>query len=348
MTWTATPAERDALVRFPDGSSDGFAEGLSLRVSLPGSRSLWLRMGLLRRTFGPRREQADLWAVATNLDPAQGSSGSHLALRERWEMSEVHFDRDSLHLSMGDACLDQGHCQGTLEDRQTGDRIRWDLRFPCESEGLRHLPGAWMYRSSMIPWKMTTPQVNAAVSGVIEVNGTETRLEEAPGALSHHWGRGWSNHRVWAHCNLWGEDSEPIAFEASSFRLSLGPLQTPPLTVIHVRVPGERITLNGLWRMIRNRSSLQGLVWEASGGEGDRRVKLRVSCEPDRLVGIDHETPEGRRSQVLCTSVADAELTVLGRAGGDWETLYQATSVGGCALQLESPESTIEPQAVLR
>ncbi|MEC9072721.1 MAG: hypothetical protein VX938_10095 [Myxococcota bacterium] len=310
MTWTATPAERDALVRFPDGSSDGFSEGLSLRVSLPGSRSLWLRMGLLRRTFGARREQADLWAIATNMDPAESSGRRHLALRERWEMSAVQFDRDSLHLSMGDASLDQGHCQGRLEDTQTGDSIRWDLRFSCEPEGLRHLPGAWMYRSSMIPWKMTTPQVITPVSGVIEINGSETRLEDAPGAVSHHWGRRWSSDWVWAHCNLWSDSESAVAFEATSFRLSFGPLTSPPLTVIHARIPGERITLNGLWRMMRNRSHLDGLVWEASGSSGDRRVRLRVRCEPDRLLGIDHETPEGRRASMLCTSMADAELTV--------------------------------------
>jgi len=200
----------------------------------------------------------------------------------------------------------------------------------------------------MVPWKMTTPQVSAPVTGVIEVNGTETRLEEARGAVSHHWGRRWSSDWVWAHCNLWDDTQEPVAFEATSFRLALGPLTSPPLTVIHVRIPGERITLNGLWRMMRNRSHLDGLEWKASGESGDRRVRIKVTCEPDRLLGIDHETPEGKRDPVLCTAVADADLTVEARTSGGWETLVQIRSAGGCALQLANPKSTIEPDGYLR
>lgn len=329
---TLTPAEHDALVRFRQDDERAQLEGYFLTLSLPGGRSLQVRIGFLRRVIGRRDAIAEVWAVASNLSPADGSDMPHVALKQTWPMGEVRAEEEILYVRMGPVELTHGRTRGELGGGRGEGHIAWDLKFTRQPEGFRHLPAAWMYRTGLLAAKVTSPQVDARFSGSVTVNGRTTAVEGAPGMLGHHWGKSLSDGWTWAHCNRWHEGDQ-IVFEGATARVPIGPMTSPPLTVMHVRLPGERLTLNGLLHLVRTRSRRRGLQWRVTGQRGDRRIEATFQAPPDYFVGIDQLSPDGRLTHVLSTGVADGAMVVSGKTARAWIPIVSVVADRSASLQ---------------
>ena len=327
---TLTPAEADAISRFEQGVERPQLEAWYLKASLGTGRSLQLRIGLTQRTIGKRDARAEGWAAGSGL----GEEGrDHLALRTHHPMSDVRIESEILYVRVADVELTHGHTRGELEDPVTGDRIRWKLEFTRQPQGFRHLPSPWMYRSSLIPAKACSPQVDARFKGRIEIGEDTWEVHDAPGLLAHHWGNDLADGWVWAHCNLWHE-TDGVVFEGATTRPRLGPLPMPTLTTLHVRIPGERFDVNGLVEMMRTHSRANGLSWRVSGVHGDRRVEATFQATSDRFVGVDQVAPDGRVIHVATSTVADGAITVSGKHGRGWTHIVNAVADQSAALQI--------------
>jgi hypothetical protein len=341
---TLTPAEADAISRFERGVERPQIEAWYLKVSLGGGRALQLRIGLLQRMIGKREARAEVWAAATGLgDDAQ----EHTVLRTRHPMSDVRIEPEILYVRVGEVELTHGQTRGEIQDPEGPDVIRWKLEFTRQPEGFRHLPHPWMYRSALVPAKACSPQVDARFKGTIEVGGRSVEVSDAPGLLTHHWGSDLSDGWVWAHCNRW-HGSEEIVFEGASTRPRLGALPIPTVTTLHLRLPGERMSMNGLVQMVRAKTRTNGLSWRVSGSRGDRRVEATFQATADRFVGVDHQAPDGRVLHVVTSAVADGAITISGKHGRGWTQLMTAVADQTACLQLGTRGDTFGVPITLR
>jgi len=332
-----TPSEEDALVRFDDAGKGPHVESLFLKVNLSDARALWLKVTFLRRTFGAKESVIEAWAIAFNLS-APGAD-PHVALKQSWAPSEAEIAPNCLYIRVGDVELAHGRATGTLTDGVTGDTIGWDLAYTCEPEGFHHLPYPWMYEGSVPKSKANSPQIDSRFTGTVSVNGKKTAIEDAPGMLGHNWGSQHAEDWTWAHCNRW-TGIEGVVFEGVTSKVKMGPMTTPRLTVLHVRIPGERITMNGIRQLVGSKSRPEGLRWAFAGQRGDRRIQGWFSAPAERFVGVDYHDPDGQIAHCLNTKIADGELAVYGRGANGWEQLLAATCDRSAALEIGSREDT--------
>ncbi|MGM0575315.1 MAG: hypothetical protein ACQEXJ_06255 [Myxococcota bacterium] len=326
---TLTPSERDALVRFRPDDDAGQVESLFLKLNLPEGRALWLKITFLKRTFGRREALAEAWAIAFGM----GEGGGHVALKSTWPASEASWEEDCLFVRVGDVQLSQGRAVGALDDEETGERISWDLTFTTEHEGFRHLPADWMYEGPIPKTKPNSPQIDARFDGTLTVGDRTTKVEGAPGMFGHNWGSQQAESWTWVHCNRW-EGVEGVVFEGVTSRVKMGPVTAPLATVLHVRIPGERITINGFLDLWTTKSEPEGLGWRFSGRKGDRKVEGWFHAPPERFVGVDYHDPDGRIAHCLNTKIADGELAVYGRGDKGWSPLLTAVCDRSAALEV--------------
>jgi hypothetical protein len=323
------------VVRFDGGVSRGHVESLFLKLNLPDARALWLKLTFLSRTIGKAEQVAEGWAIAFNLDGQardMSSPTSTVALKQTWPASDAEIAKDCLYVRVGGVEMYHGRTRGELRDPDSGEHIQWDLSYSCEHTGFRHLPYGWMYKGPIPKTKAATPQMQALFSGVVTVNGELSSIRDAPGMLGHNWGRQHAEHWVWAHCNRWVESDE-VAFEGVSSKVKLGPFTTPQLTALMVRMPGERVIINGLWALIRNESQLEGLSWSFSGQRGDRRISGWFKAPPDRFVGVDYHDPDGRIVHCLNSKIAHGMVTISAREGSRWQPMYTLHTEDSAALE---------------
>ncbi|MEZ4267109.1 MAG: tocopherol cyclase family protein [Myxococcota bacterium] len=323
-----TPAEADALIRYRPGGNDGHVESLFLELDLGQGRGLWLRYTLWAPTISGREAQAAVWAVAFGV----GEGGEHVALRETTPTSRARFETESLYLRVGECELRQGRATGTIRDEGGGPDIAWDLSFPCEHEGFRHLPAEWMYGAGWPSAKAATPQIDARFSGTVRVGETTLSVRDAPGLLGHNWGKQHPQRWQWLHCNAF-EGAPGVALEVLSAKTGGGRWAGPALSVLHLRLPGERITVGpvrGLWA---TRVTSDGLACHFSARTGDRRVEGEFSAAPQRFVGVDYTDPSGRIAHCVHTKIADGVLRVYAREDGAWRETLSLVAQGCAALE---------------
>lgn len=343
MTAALPPAEADALVRYRPGDREGLVESLFLKLNLPEARALWLKVTFLRpagaggggggASGGGGDDECSAWAIAFD-----GGKG-HLALKSSWPAAEATVGGEAFSVAVGPVELAAGKARGELRDEESGDRIAWDLRFTPDREGFRHLPHPWMYRGPFPKTKATSPWIDARFDGTIEVGGEVWRVEGAPGMLGHNWGSRHADGWTWAHCNAWsGVDG--VLFEGVTAKVKMGPVTTPFLTTLHVRIPGERMTLNALTQLVRTKSEPHGLSWRVSGRQRDRRVVAHFHGPPERFVGLDYHEPDGGVVHCLNTKIGDGELRVDGRTVRGFVPLLTAVADRTAALEVGSRGET--------
>lgn len=334
-----TPAEEDALVRFDASGHGPHVESLFVKLNLSDARALWLKVTFLRRTVGRKDAVIEAWAMAFNLGkPGQGDP--HAALKQTWAASEAEVAPGCLYVRVGDVELSQGHAAGTLTDDATGETITWDLDYTTEHQGFHHLPYPWMYEGRVPKSKANSPQIDSRFSGSVTVNGVTTKVDDAPGMLGHNWGSQHAEDWTWVHCNRW-TGLEGVVFEGVTSRVKMGPIVTPRLTVLHLRIPGERITMNGLRQLVGTKSRPEGLRWAFSGRSGDRRLEGWFSAPVERFIGVDYHDPDGRTVHCMNTKIADGEIALYGRGGRGWEQILSATCDRSAALEVGDREDTL-------
>jgi hypothetical protein len=324
-----TPAEADALVRFRATDRGGHVESLFLELDLGAGRGLWLKHTLWAPTMVGREAQASVWASAFGL----GADGGHVALRETIAAAQARFETESLYLRIGDTELRHGRATGRVRDESGGPDIAWDLTFPCEHEGFRHLPAEWMYASRWPSAKAATPQIDARFSGTVRVGETTLTLRDAPGLLGHGWGTRHAESWRWLHCNAF-EGRPGVALEVLTAQPRGGRGPAPRFSVVHLRMPGERITVGpvrGLWA---TRATSDGLEYTFRARAGDRRIEGSFSAPRERFVGVDYVDPDGRIAHCVHTKIADGALRVYAREDGTWRETLAAHASGSAALEL--------------
>lgn len=306
-------AEQANRLRHRAGSVGGHYESYFVRANHPTRRlAFWVRHTIFSPRGRPHDALGELWAIVFD-----GERGRHVAVKQEWPLVQCRFDERALRITLPGATLDeqaaQGHCASGPH------RIDWDLRYAGAAPALLLLPRS-LYDGGFPKAKSLVSRPSVHFSGHLRVDGETLEIERWPGSQNHNWGRQHTDRYAWGQ--VAGFDGHEDSFlEAASAKLRVGPWWTPWITPLVLRRRGRDHRLNGLWRSLRARASLQDFEWRFDSADDVLRVQGQVSARAADFVGLRYANPPGGIKHCLNSKIAHCELQLEYADGGARETL---------------------------
>lgn len=319
-----------AAVRYT-GSGQGHYESFYVKANHPDRRlGLWLKFNLLEPTHRAENLEGELRGVWFD-----GETGRHVVVTEIIPRPLVVAHQGEPHIQLGNAVL-EWHGD-TLTERASvsdgGHRMAWDVRLAPQAPPAILYPSRWMYDRGFPKKKLVTPIPQGRLEGWVEVDGTRHEVDGWEGLHGHNWGR---EHAFrYAYGN--GIFPDGVYVEGFSARLKMGPVVTPFLSLMLVRLPGDRTLLfNEPARWLSGRPKVDDLRWDISiPGSSGTRVRLMMSADASDAVGLRYRYPDGRTGFCINTKFARGKL----RVEEHGRILYEAVSEK-CELETFRPRES--------
>ncbi len=294
---------RDALNRCRyDGSERGHYESWFQRANHP-SRPLafWIRYTIFSPAGRPDDAVGELWAIVFD-----GEQPRIDAVKQVHPLKNCEFSASDLNVRIAGSTLDDGALEGAA--RQDGRRLQWQLRYAGDEPPLLLLPPR-LYDTSLPKAKALVGTPLARYDGKLHVDNVTIDVDGWVGSQNHNWGRQHTDHYAWGQ--VAGFDDDPEAFlELSTARLKIGPLWTPFMTPLVLRLDGQSHVLTGLGRALRARGRFSPFEWSfATRGPGVR-VEGTIRAEASDFVALRYDNPPGGQKTCLNSKLARCELRV--------------------------------------
>jgi hypothetical protein len=286
--------------RFDPRSTRGFYESHFLRANHPSKDlAFWIRYTIFSPKGRLEDTEGQLWGIYFD-----GESSTSVAVKQSFPLSECAFSDSDLRIRIGQATLDGRALNGSAAQ---GDQIlSWDLTYHGDEAPTFLLPVA-LYDRGFPKAKALTGIPLADFSGVLNVNGQAIDVTGWRGSQNHNWGEKHTDMYAWGQ--VAGFDSHPDAFlECSTARLKIGPLWTPWLTNLVLRVNGRDIRLNSLTQALRNRGTYRFFSWSIEARQGPIHAQVSIEAPADRFVGLSYDDPPGGKKSCLNTKLASCKV----------------------------------------
>lgn len=304
---------RGNRVRWTPGTAEasGHVESYFLKLNDPAQGfALWLKFTFLVPQDG-RAPVFEVWGVWFDMDDPTRTRA--------WKTtqpltSQLVLDPD-LHLLMptplGPCELTNRSTRGVLDD--AAHRLEWDLTFDAGQDALRHLPWRWMYEKRLPRSKILAPHPASRFSGHVRIDGRLYTVDRAIGTQGHNWGSEHAWHYAWGHCALFDGMGPDTFFEGFSSRLKLGPWVTPPLSVAHLSLEGQRHAFDR-WRSMRSRLvSLTNRRWQFRLENDTHALEGVLEAPLDDFICLHYRNPDDSLAHCLNSKLASGELTLRDR-----------------------------------
>ncbi|MBX3619869.1 MAG: hypothetical protein KF891_07775 [Rhizobacter sp.] len=323
--WNAT--------RFVTGSPRGAYESWFQRANHP-SRPLafWIRYTVLSPRGRARDALGELWAVWFD-----GEKREVVAVKEEHPLSACRFSQHGLDATIAQARLDAAGLVGTAA--LGGQSIAWSLAYASGAAPLLLLPER-LYEGSLPKAKVLVGAPLARYDGQLVVNGARIAIDGWVGSQNHNWGVEHTARYAWGQ--VAGFDDAPDAFlEVSTARVRVGPLLTPRLTVLVLRLDGEELRFTSIPRALRASGRYAPFSWSFETGDARSHLSGTVSAPAWSFVALPYHDPPGATKTCLNTKLARCELRVE-RAGRPARTLHTASRAAFELLSNDPPPSGVQ------
>lgn len=126
---------------------------------------------------------------------------------------------------------------------------------------------------------------------------------------NHNWGSKHTDEYAWGQ--VAGFDDAPGTFlECSTARLKIGPLWTPRLTLVVLRLEDREIRLNGIAQALRAQGSFDFGSWRLRTRSDEAGIEARFEAPSSSFVGLVYDNPPGGAKTCLNSKLAACELRV--------------------------------------
>jgi len=294
--------ERWSAARFVPGDAAGHYESWFQRANHPSRPvGFWIRYTIFCPLGRPGDAVGELWAIAFD-----GETNRITAAKQVFPLAECRFSASGLDVQIGQAVLSNRALAGAAAAK--GHRLAWQLAYAGDEPPLLLLPRA-MYARSFPRAKAVVAVPGAVYDGWLEIDGARVAVDGWRGSQNHNWGSRHTDRYAWGQ--VAGFDGAPDVFlECSTARVRLGPVWTPWLTLVVLRVEGRELALNGLLRALRARARIEGFTWSFdTSGEGVR-IRARIEAPASAFVGLRYANPPGGEKICLNTKLASCELVL--------------------------------------
>ncbi|HJL19024.1 MAG TPA: hypothetical protein RMH99_25400 [Sandaracinaceae bacterium LLY-WYZ-13_1] len=288
--------------RWTAGDPSGHYESWFCRANDPGRPlAFWIRYTIFSPAERPGDALGELWAVAFD-----GERRSVVAVKEERPVADCTFAKSELSARIGEATLDAEALEG--EAACAGHRIGWDLRYTSPAPPLLLLDRS-LYGASFPKAKALVGAPFASFGGTLRVDDDEWPIDGWIGSQNHNWGEKHTDRYAWGQ--VAGFDGAPDAFlEAATAQVKIGPVTTPTLTVMVLRLDGEELAFNTLGETLRTRGEYDFFQWRFEGRRGETSVRGTITAGAEDFVGLPYLNPPGGVKTCLNTKLASCAVTV--------------------------------------
>lgn len=297
-------ARREAnYTRYQPGQTAGHYESFFQRANHP-SRPLafWIRYTLFGPNRHPDKAIGELWAVFFD-----GETGRHVAVKTETPVERCTFKRDDFFVKIDEAQLGPGRLAGSAASG--GHALTWNLTFAGDAQPLFLLP-LNLYKTGFPKAKSLVGLPLARFNGSLSVDGETIEVVDWVGSQNHNWGAKHTDAYAWGQ--VAGFDTHPESFlEVATARIKIGPIWTPPLTLLVLRHRGDEIALNTLTQALRAKGSFDYFTWRFRSETVGVRVEGAISAPREAFVGLGYYNPPGGSKHCLNTKIAACELKVV-------------------------------------
>jgi hypothetical protein len=249
----------------------------------------------------PDAAEGELWAIYFD-----GESRSVAAVLRRWPLARCRFSRSQLAVAIGDARLDERSLSGEVDGG--GLCIDWDLTYRSPQEPLL-MHARVMYGAPLPKAKLLVGSPNAIFAGVLNVGSQRVAIDEWVGSQNHNWGSQHTDRYAWGQ--VAGFDGEPGSFlEIATARLRVGPLWTPRMTVMVLRLDGEEHRLSSVPQSLRASGRYDLFHWAFASETAAISISGTITGEARSFVGLPYRNPPGGSKTCLNTKIARCHVTV--------------------------------------
>lgn len=293
------------------GQHSGHYESYFLRANHPDRPlAFWIRYTIFAPRNRPADNRGELWVMLFD-----GERGQVHAAKYEQPLAQCHFGTDALDVRIGNATLSSGQLQGDIQ--QQGTRIDWQLQYHPGVEPIHLLPEN-LYTTALPKAKALVAHPLAAFRGCLHVNGETIPVENWIGSENHNWGSQHTDQYAWGQ--VAGFDNAPDAFlECGTARLRLGPLWTPRLTTLVLRLDGRVIRLNSLLQTLRARGHYGYFHWHFDTASAGVRIVGDIRAPREHIVGLNYRNPPGGSHTCLNCKIASCRLLVQEKGKPDRE-----------------------------
>lgn len=300
--------------RYAPERAKGHYESYFLRANHPSKpQAFWIRYTLFVPADAHRVALGELWAMVFD-----GDKNRIVAAKEEMSLNSCQFSRQGLDVVLSDkGRLIPGSAQG--EAASGGHRIAWQLTYQPGQRPLRLLPEA-LYDAPFPKAKALVANPGARFTGTLTVDGESWQIDQWLGSENHNWGSKHTDRYAWGQ--VAGFDNDPDAFlECATAKVKVGPLWTPWLTTLVLRVEGREIAINNLARAALAKARYNYFNWHIETGQGGTEITCDVFAPRQHFVGLNYYNPPGGSSTCLNSKIAGCRLVL--REPGQPERVFE-------------------------
>jgi len=296
--------ERDVLnaSRFDPEGTKGFYESYFQRANhRTQPLAFWIRYTVFNPRGRPDDAVGQLWAVFFD-----GTTGRNVALKHSVPVSDCSFSPSGLRVRIGEASLDDRGLRGCIS--QGGRTMSWDLTYAGDKRPLlllergsyeRRFPGA----------KALCGMPLATFSGALTVDEHTVGIDDWVGTQNHNWGTKHTDRYAWGQVAGFDNDASAV-LECSTARLKLGPVWTPWLTLVVLRLEDREFALNSYRQALRTHGKYGYFSWVIDGASKNARIRVFMEAPKESFVGLTYENPPGGVKTCLNTKLANCQVIV--------------------------------------
>ncbi len=286
--------------RWKPGDKDGHYESWFLRANDAADRAFWIRYTIFAPQGRPEAAIGELWAIWFDRGKPIVAGKTELPI------AQCSFASDRLAVKIGDAALDATTLRGSTSAH--GHTIEWDLQYNDGGPPLLFYPER-LYSMRLPRAKALVARPLAKFKGTITVDGKPIAIGDWVGSQNHNWGSRHTDRYAWGQ--VAGFDEAPDAFlECSTARLKLGPVMTPPLSPVVLRLGDTTLAWNGLTRIARALGAYAPYQWHLETTSKEGTIDIRIEGEPEDFVALRYANPPGGAKVCLNSKIARCEITL--------------------------------------
>ena len=186
--------------------------------------------------------------------------------------------------------------------------IRWRLTYRDGGAPMIFLPER-TYEARLPKAKALCTRPRVVFDGALDVDGESIAIDGWIGSENHNWGSRHTDTYAWGQ--VVGFDDAPEAFlECVTAKLKLGPLWTPPMTIVCLRFGGHDYRLNSRLQPIRAKGAWKDFDWRFDSTEAGVRIHGRIHAAPEDFVSLKYCNPPGGTHTCLNSKLAACEVTL--------------------------------------
>lgn len=296
-------AARDAYngCRWPRDGSGHYESWFCRANDAAGQRAFWIRYTIFAPAGAPGEAVGERWAIYFDRE-----AGRVTAVKDATPIAQCRFAGAGMDVAIGEATIDDDALQG--EASTSEHRIGWELSYSGDADPLLMLPPR-LYETKLPKAKALVGRPFATFTGTLRIDDATVAVDDWVGSHNHNWGSKHTDHYAWGQ--VAGFDEAPNVFlECATARLKLGPVWTPFMSPLVLRLPERTVALNGIGRAVRARGRFRPFEWTIETGDRTAEVSMKMSAPAGDFVALRYGNPPGGIKTCLNSKIARCQLRV--------------------------------------